>query len=82
MSVEAKIDKIIASQADFKTQQAVMATDMKHLIKDNIEFKDNLATLKLDYYKTKGVVEKHGIWFTIIHFLTVTLLGYIGYKGL
>lgn len=82
MDVGSKLDSIIESQAEFKTQQAVICNDMKHLIKDNEDFKGNLATLKSDYYKTKTIVEKHGIWFTIIHFITVTLLGFLGYKSM
>jgi len=84
MSVESKLDKIIESQAEFKTQQAVQCARMKHLIADNVEFKENMnknvANLKEDYYKTKATVQKHGIWFTVGHFITVTVLGYFGFK--
>lgn len=82
MTVGSKLDSIIESQTEMQTAQAVMANDMKHLIADNVEFKENLTTLKTDYYKTKGIVEKHGIWFTIIHFITVSLLGFLGFKSM
>lgn len=86
MDVGSKLDSIIESQAELKTQQAVMCTDMKHIIKDNAEFKEvtnkNLTTLKTDYYKTKLVVERHTIWFTVGHFITVTLVGFFTYKSM
>lgn len=86
MTTENKLDIIIESQAHLKTQQAVMCVDMKHIIKDNAEFKEttnkNVTTLKADYYKTKTIVERHSIWFTVIHFITVTLLGIFGFKSM
>ena len=86
MDVGSKLDKIIDSQAGLKTQQAVLCRDMKHLIADNVEFKEgmnkNVAAFKKDYYKTKATVQKHGIWFSVGHFLTVTLLGLLGYKNM
>lgn len=85
-NVGSKLDKIIESQSVMQTQQAVMATDMKHLIADNVEFKveteRNATALKIQVYKTKEIVLKHSIWFTIIHFLTVTLVGFFTYKSM
>ena len=85
-NVGSKLDSIIKSQAEFAMQQAVMCNDMKHLIADNVEFKENMttnvATLKKEFYKTRAVVSKHGIWFTIIHGITLFLAGLIGYKSM
>ena len=62
MLVVEKLDKIMACQAAMQQQQAVMANDLKHVISDNIEFKNsttkNISTLKTDYYETKKTVEK------------------------
>ena len=84
MGINAILTEIRDGQAKLQTQQAVMCNDMKHLIKDNVEFKEsmnkNVATLKTDYYKTKTIVQKHTIWFAILHFFTVSLLAYIGLK--
>lgn len=81
MNVGQKLDNIMVSQAESQKHQAVMCNDLKHLIEDNLEFKNNLATLKKDYYETKRTVEKHTIWFSIIHFFTVSLIGWLGFKN-
>ena len=60
MSLESKIDRMLASQATMHTQQAVIFNDIKHIIKDNAEFKEStnkaIGTLKTSHYKTKADV--------------------------
>lgn len=80
MTQEQKIDKILESQGQIQTQQAVMCNDIKHIIKDNFEFQNGVGVFKKDYYETKRTVEKHTIWFSIIHFFTAGVLGYLGFK--
>lgn len=60
MGVESKIDRILASQAAMQTQQAVMCNDIKHMLEDNVEFKQ-ATNVKIDkltssHYKTKADV--------------------------
>ena len=85
-NVGSKLDKIIESQAEFGKQQAVLCTKMTHLIADNVEFKEsmttNVANFKKDYYKTKATVQKHSIWFTIGHSITMFILGFLGIKNM
>ena len=85
-NVGSKLDKIIESQKESAIQQAVLGNDMKHMLVDNVGFKEKMdkevGTLKKDYYKTRATVDKHGIWFTLIHSITVFLLGLIGYKSM
>ena len=82
MDVGSKLDKIIESQSEFKTQQAVLDTKMSHLITDNVEYKAKMENLEIRQNKTKAIVDKHGIWFTLIHSITVFILGLIGYKNM
>ena len=85
-NVGSKVEKRIERQEEFATQQAVLCTKMTHLIADNVEFKENMtnnvATLKKEFYKTRAVVSKHGIWFTLIHGITLFLAGIFGYKSM
>jgi len=80
MTVTEKLDSILASQSKTETQQAVMCNDMKHIIKDNIEFKNGVDKFKTDYYKTKTMVQKHGVWFAVIQSGITFILGLFGIK--
>ena len=74
MTVAEKLDSIIASQAEQSERQAVMCNDIKHIIKDNLEFQNGVAVFKKDFYNTKATVQKHGIWFAVINGIWVFLL--------
>ena len=75
---------MLLAQEQLKGQQAVICNDLKHVIADNVEFKNNtnknITSLKTDYYKTKTTVDKHSVWFTVFHTVTGAFLSYLGIK--
>lgn len=62
MSIEGKLDKVLASQATMQTAQAVMGNDIKHIKEDLSEFKGvtnvKIDKLKTSHYKTKADVNR------------------------
>lgn len=52
-----KIDELIKCQGELKSCQAVMQNDLKHVIQDNVEFKNGHTTFKKDVYEMKNKVE-------------------------
>ena len=82
MTTTEQFNKIIESQAEFKTEQAVMCTKMTHLIEDNLDFKKKCEDLQTDQNVTKAIVQKHGIWFTVILSITNAALAFVGYKSI
>jgi len=67
-------------QGEIKTQQAVMANDLKYVIADNVEFKNGVSKFKTEFYSTRETVNKHGVWFAVIQSGVILILGYFGIK--